>query len=191
MTAENPADTVTEQAASVAIEAFVLSDAEHEWTIPDTVRALHAAGLLADPAERDEIKAPLVREIKRLQDQIARAAMKPGQDRQKAVHAYAARAERAEVEVARLKAGWCPCVAGRPQDCKPEDWPLSDRHGLPARLRDAFAEWDELAKENAELRATIDQVRQLADEWQPNGIQSPHWAAVRLRALLRGDRTKP
>ena len=29
-----------------------------------------------------------------------------------------------------VRSGWCPCAAGRPQHCKPEEWPMSRRHGL-------------------------------------------------------------
>jgi hypothetical protein len=51
----------------------------------------------------------------------------------------------AELEAAEAK-GWCPCADNRPQHCQPEDWPASDLHGWPARLR-------KLVVENTELRA--------------------------------------
>lgn len=34
-----------------------------------------------------------------------------------------------------MRAGWCPCAMGRPQDCKPEEWPRSARHGLSDSYR--------------------------------------------------------
>ena len=56
----------------------------------------YEARLATAEAEKEALRASksaLVEKVKRLQDQIARANMEPGQDRQKAMHAYAARAE--------------------------------------------------------------------------------------------------
>lgn len=69
--------------------------------------ANHMSALLDAAEERDRVsrsRDALVEQVKRLQDQIARAAMKPGQDRQKAMHAYAERTKAAEAEVSRLRA---------------------------------------------------------------------------------------
>lgn len=102
-----------------------LTDAETEWfreecavclgdgcrkceAVRDEVDRLFAARLATAEAEKEALRASksaLVEKVKRLQDQIARASMEPGQDRQKAMHAYAGRAEAAETALAGLVAG--------------------------------------------------------------------------------------
>lgn len=152
MTAPDPADTVIEQAAKV-MHATVCCPCDPQGCDVSEVaelgyaRALHDAGLLADPADRDAIKAPLVREIKRLQDQIARAAMEPGQDRQKAMHAYAARAERAEAEVARLSMA------------------KVNQRDAETEAANAVSDLATAEAERDELRATVDRVTTLRDHW--------------------------
>jgi chromosome segregation ATPase len=125
-----------------------------------------------EAAERS--KVALVEKVKRLQDQIARAVMEPGQDRQKAMHAYAERAEKAEAEIA--------------------EWRASNGD-LGARLNRAEYLLDEEQEENQRFR---DGIEALADDFISNVDWSSGrssygdnaaWesAANALRALLAED----
>lgn len=83
-----------------------------------------------------------------------------------------------------MRSGWCPCAAGRPQHCKPEDWPMSRRHGTASQPAEvgaygrAMATISEmrnraardtqlLARRTREWRRALDvieQVREMRDE---------------------------
>ena len=100
---EDTGDTqgLTWRVQELVTEARALADEE------SASRVALANQLATAEAEKEALRASksaLVEKVKRLQDQIARANMEPGQDRQKAMHAYAARTEAAEAALADLRA---------------------------------------------------------------------------------------
>lgn len=96
-------DNDAEYIASCQADILLTSD----WLVGYVARQVEAVTRSRDA---------LIEKVKRLEDQIARAAMDPGQDRAKAMHVYAKSAEKAEQErdealaavadAARIALGW-------------------------------------------------------------------------------------
>lgn len=170
MNAENPADVI-EQAARALHDQSECGDpygtciSTSEY-YRDEARALHDAGLLADPADRDE------RDHLRERAELAELDRRTYQfDAKRAIAGW----ERAEAEVARLKADFAKLRAEHTFKC---------------------GELDRAYEERDELRATVERVRALADEWAGFGTHT--WfrqihvtAAESLRAALDGTGDAP
>ena len=117
----------------------------------------YEARLATAEAEKEALRASksaLVEKVKRLQDQIARANMEPGQDRQKAMHAYAARAEAAEAALAGLVAAVEALAEASLQDGRGGAWVhdvwfralIDADHAAALRAHEALA-WDDAVTE--------------------------------------------
>jgi hypothetical protein len=120
-------------------------------------RVALANQLATAEAEKEALRASksaLVEKVKRLQDQIARANMEPGQDRQKAMHAYAARTEAAEAALAGLVAAVEALAQASLQDGRGGAWVhdvwfralIDADHAAALRAHEALA-WDDAVTE--------------------------------------------
>lgn len=145
---ENPADTVIEQAAEVVYKTGIYVN---KYAASQIAHALHDAGLLADPADRDEWLTKF-REAQAEVGQVRQVCREVGEQW-----------KRAEAEVERQYKVICRLertVEGY------EKYPVDGA--------------EVITKENAELRATIARCAALADEWT-NDLKSYPNRAVEVR----------